>query len=539
MAFDPNKYIAQKSQVAKSTGRISDTVIDSVGEPSGFDPDAYLQKKATPPTQKQPSLLDRGQAALEGFGDMATFGYLPQLQAGAAKVVDKLAGFEDEPYVKTRDKFIRRGERLAEEMPGSYLAGQAAGAIVTPGMGMGKAATLGVKVARAGLIGAGTGLVMNPGDTEGEVSGLQLEERGKNALKSGAIGGAGQSAVGLAGKGLSKWAEKGKGLQKASNTMAVTAAGAKTGELNKLYNKKTIAEVGEFLKKEKLVGPGKTVNDTLEGADKILQDTGAKIRVIYERAKGQVLSPTQMADELNSVFEAELKGKAGGRQILARVQGELDNLRDMGDVADIERVLNFRRGLDDLINYDKAVRDMPGAQQALKKMRDHLKERIEKEISSMRPEDIGPLKELNKRYWGAAEAESIAKRAVAREESKMILGLPELIVGSAVGGAGAVNDVAQGQPEDVLASLAKGALAGVAFKGARKYGPGLGVVAADKGGKLLQMDPTRFPAKAGAGLLERAAPGIIGSGSARLQKKKNKKRKDERPSGAGLLSGVE
>jgi len=136
--------------------------------------------------------------------------------------------------------------------------------------------------------------------------------------------------------------------------------------------------------------------------------------------------------------------------------------------------------------------------------------------------------------------ESIGRNAMAREESKMILGLPELIVGGGVGLGSAAQDIAQGQPEDIVGSLATGALAGGLLKGARKYGPGLMVSGASGMGKVLQADPTGRLAGKGAGLLNKVSPEAVGSAAPRILGPKNKKKKNERGLvSPGLLGGVE
>lgn len=530
--FDPNKpFTVASNDVAQLR-------TPEINQKPKFDPNKPFEPEEAP-VQADGGYLKDAEAALQGFGQAATFGYLPQLQAAASKGIEYLRGDEPSDYVKTRDEFIKRDQSLAENSPKSYLAGQVGGAVATPGMGVGKAATTAGKIGKAALAGAATGALYNPGDVEGELSGLQLKDRGVNAVKGGTMSGAAQTAGSAVEKGLSAWANKGKGLEKASNTLALTAAGAKTGELKKLYDKNAMERVGKFLKDENLVGPGKTIEQTLDGASKIADEAGAEIAEIYKKAGSQTLAPTKIAEELDQVFSKELKGKAGGRQILSRIQSELENLKDLGPEAGVGEVLQFRRGIDDLINYDKSVADMPGAQQALKRMRDFLKDKLEGEVSKVDPADLERLKALNKRYWAASEAESIGKRAFAREESKMILGLPELIVGGAYGGANAVNSAVSGQPEDMLTSAGKGLLAAGGMKAARTYGPGLLVKGAAVGGRLLQKDPTAMlarPISKGIGLIPE---GMIGAGVPRLGGSSRLKEKEKVKSSSGLMGSNE
>lgn len=186
-----------------------------------FDPSRPFEQVKTP-ASKSGGLLGMGEAFIEGIGNAGTLGYLPQINAMVAKGVDKLAGFEDDGYVANRDYFAKRGEKLAEENPGSYVAGNLVGAVgmPVPGLGVGKIAkTAGLlpKLGQAAKTGAIMGAAYNPGEEYGRVDPIQLKKRAMNAgtgLLAGPALTLGGAAVGkgveLGGKGL-KLASKGAG----------------------------------------------------------------------------------------------------------------------------------------------------------------------------------------------------------------------------------------------------------------------------------------------------------------------------------------
>lgn len=164
--------------------------------------------------QQPPAPSRPGQAALEGFGETATLGYLPQIQAGIEKILPnptadadaklKAMGIDvpEQSYVQMRDENIARQGQLAKQNPGASMAGKGAGIVASmamplPGAAMGK-------VARSALQGGITGAAYNPGDVKGEVNPLQLEERAPNAALGTLFGTAG----GLAGKGIGALANK-------------------------------------------------------------------------------------------------------------------------------------------------------------------------------------------------------------------------------------------------------------------------------------------------------------------------------------------
>lgn len=173
---------------------------------------------------------EKAQATLEGFGNAATAGNLARLQAAAEPYTDKLfdavtggnvskdAKYD---YVKARDQNVNRQEAQARDMPGYYYGGEAAGtlaALEAPGAIAGRAGLLAsgakydpflkkaieiapsrlqqaLSVAKTGAGGAALGLAANPGDVEGQESGLQLGERLQNAKRGLALGLAGGAAA--------------------------------------------------------------------------------------------------------------------------------------------------------------------------------------------------------------------------------------------------------------------------------------------------------------------------------------------------------
>lgn len=142
----------------------------------------------------------RAQSELEGFGNGATLGYLPHLQAAAEPVTTAIgnavtgADVEPDSYVESRDRNIARQKLQAEEHPGSVMAGKLAGGLATtiaaaPLMGETAALSGLQKLEHAGKIGAGVGALQNPGDKEGVVDdGGQLADRVTNAGIGAGIG---------------------------------------------------------------------------------------------------------------------------------------------------------------------------------------------------------------------------------------------------------------------------------------------------------------------------------------------------------------
>lgn len=174
---------------------------------------AQLEAQHTAPTPKSDG-GGAGMAALEGFGQTATLGYLPQLQAMAEKPMAKVMDFftgnnvaEQMPdYVQRRDENIQRQAQQASAHPMASMAGKAAGigaTLLAPGAAAAKGAGAAAKIGRGAAMGAAQGAAYNPGDQEGVVDPVQVSERTQNALLGGLTGGA-LSSVGAAAAPLAR-----------------------------------------------------------------------------------------------------------------------------------------------------------------------------------------------------------------------------------------------------------------------------------------------------------------------------------------------
>jgi len=208
-----------------------------------------------------------GQAALEAYGNTVSLGYLPQLQAKAEPITDRIYNMfsddendvepapwsqlysNEEDYIAARDSNINRQVGLAEENPKANFAGQAAGvvnlALMTGGGGAGAAAK------QAAKAGAAYGLLANPGDVEGIVDEMQLTPRLRNSV-IGAITGAGaQKGVQLIGKYSKPLAQK---LMKIAERRAAKALGLQK-HLAKKMTQDQIDDVGRYALDEDIIKP--------------------------------------------------------------------------------------------------------------------------------------------------------------------------------------------------------------------------------------------------------------------------------------------
>ena len=269
------------------------------------------------------------QAALEGFGQTASMGYLPQLQAAAETGVDKLGEFfgvgpaaadaklreqgfklPERGYVQARDENIARQEAQAKEHPGASMAGKGAGIAVTSMLPVGAAkgaASFGGAALRGAATGAAQGAAYNPGDVKGEVSPLQLEDRGKNALIGGAVG----APLGAIGHGVTKLADKSRMVDKVKDSAGLSRNVKQ--EINtalKGVNEKYISPRAAQVKKLQQGQVSEINPDRLKGISPGLDALSARMAGKVNEQGRRVL-PDVKADRLRQLLDARAGYNAG------------------------------------------------------------------------------------------------------------------------------------------------------------------------------------------------------------------------------------
>jgi hypothetical protein len=504
MAFNPDAYLKEKAGGGSKGG--------------GFDPDAYLASAAAPKKPEPNDPAGAAQAALEHFGNSASLGYLPQLQAGVEQALPdpsadvdsklKAQGFKidqkNPDYVSARDANIRRMNQEAADYPGASLAGTLAGAVTsgaaTSAIAPINAATKLGRIAQAAKAGALLGSVANPGDIEGEISPIQVGGRIKGALGGAAVGAAGQGAIeGISsvGKTLANLPNK---LQGKAEERAFKSAGAMLKDYRKADKEGRINEIGRFMLDNELVKPGMNVNDVAEGSAKIRNDLGDAIGQAYDKAAAALqgadvpaanLSPAKLADEFMSEFGAAQKGAPGGGARLKSVQAVVDDLKSLPGDGGFTAVNKFRQALDDLVYaHDKTPGTLPETKQGLAALRSWLDQRVDGAISAVDRATKGRVSQdlptLNRQYGLASEVSKISRDQALRQNANRFFSPTDY----ASAATGAVAGAATGDDlESKLRNAAVGASLGVANRAARRYGTPLVSQGLDKAGALLGKTP--------------------------------------------------
>lgn len=584
--FNPDDFITQ----AKAAGM------------SGFNPDDFIAKAGAPAEKTSAPM-----AALEGFGNGALAGHLPQAQAATEKAIDwvteklgvgpaavdaelRAKGIKvpEKPYVQMRDENLERQAQEVEEHPVASTAGLITGAVTSAPIygGLGKLALgaakaipgiagganlveAGMGAKNLGLIGrtaqsaaggAIQGAIQNPGDTEGKIGGLQLDERldkAKTGAEIGAVIPGGAAIIGGVGKKLVEAPGKLKDLAEKFFSRAIGTNGPQARELSMLdpagMSGETIKKLGAFVADNKLVQAGDKPEVIANRISTFRQKVGAKIGAAYDKAEEMVSNQAfnkmtkaqkatlmaskfdrdQMIKELEQLADTQFKsGKFGDGSARQTLLKQLEDLREHPKkILSITDMQALKEAIDDKIwgaaqAQKLGMSALTPPKEPLMAIRDFLKTKMDARIAALdaafgKKSNLGStLTKLNKQYQMASTANTIAKKFFAREEGNKFLSLTDKMMM----GAGAAGGIATGAHDDdgdinlggMVTGALKGAALGAASKYARTYGiPAIAHGLRDSAG-LIQKLPAGIPsAMQAAGGLVAAAPAAAGAMAAR------------------------
>ncbi len=498
------------------------------------------------------------EAALEGFGQAATAGYLPQLQALAGGLLPKppidaelesqgftIKGPED-TYTSRRDAAIDRSTKLSQEAPVAYGAGLLGGSVATA-LPAGKALGALGKVSSvkgAAASGAAMGALQNPGDVEGEISPVQPMERIKGAATGAVIGGAAQ----VAAKGVAKAADYISKMPDRLKEFAELKAYKSAGPMKRDI-KRAMTQTGDLTRARKIgremidkgiVKAGATFDSVANAAEAERTKAGQIIRDVYESAQKEIdalpelrvnnairntkLDAGRIADELTVELSKSLKGKAGGTKAMGALEQVLGELRENGDNVNLADMQEFKRSVDAMINYDKDIFDQPLAKQGLYKLRSKINDAIQSRVGALDSvlgnKKLESLKDANRLYSIFADVEDVARNRLATEQVNRAPSLTDTIAGVGGASAGAVaGAVLTGDLEGAAKGFAIGSGAGLLNKTGRLYGNPMLTTVADKAGSALSKTPGLKTLKAAGGMLGDAPAGLIAPRLKRPEKK--------------------
>lgn len=468
---------------------------------------SYIAKHS--PKEKETSA---GMAALEHYGNQATLGYLPQIQAGVESVTPSPTSSLDSDlakqgfkisqsapsYVESRDANLKRLAKQSEEHPGAALAGDVLGvgasALLTSALGkaiqgnqaLRASASLGPltesatkaariidplkRTAEAAKTGAILGAVSNPSDVEGELNPFQIDERldrAKLGAKTGAIVQGGMEVLGPLAKRASAW-YRGKAGEKGT-----AALGARKADMKKL-GEKGAQELGNDALDQGIVVPLSTPASVARKAGAMKEKVGEELGDLISSAEqggapkidGAKLGLDLLDDQ---AVNAARKTPGAGAMYNSAIQ-EAEVLAQNGEMT-LSQAHALRKRIDQQINFNKKRTDLPaGAQEVLYKIRDGINNAMNEAINSIQGVGADQLKKLNREYSKLSRMDEMAAERIAMNAANRTIGLTDSIAG----GAGFAAGFASGDGlEDRLKRGAVGLGLGLVNKGGRTFGSGL------------------------------------------------------------------
>jgi len=407
--------------------------------------DSFLAQHAqSGPTEK----TSAGMAALEHYGNTASMGYLPHLQAGVEKLLPnptadvdaalKAEGFSvpsnDQGYISARDENIKRLETQSKEHPvasgiGTGL-GIAAGALM-PAAQISKTAGLGAKMLQGAKTGALYGAIANPGDTEGEYSPVQLGGRAKNVAIGAGIGAAAPAVV----AGVEKSGSVVKDyLKKKAALKATRALGRPTPtEAARMAATGEDVALGRELLDEGAIPVLGTPGRIAKRVDALKEETGEQIGSLIDRGGDQKLIDAERLgiEILDSPELAQMRTTPGMENTAAMIEKQVETLAKNGKLT-LKEAQKLRQGIDKSINFNKSAPDMRGAQEGLYRQRTAIRNAMSDAIDSLPGNsEKGALLKANRKYGRLADASDILEKEIGRDQANRSISLTDTIAGAA------------------------------------------------------------------------------------------------------------
>jgi hypothetical protein len=453
-----------------------------------------LQRESDP----QSEAGSPAEAALQGFGQGATLGYLPHLQALAEPAVTKgldiITGqnqSKDLPgYLERRDQWAKTLEQLQVNNPKSFAGGQVAGgltsAFIAPQAALSKGASIPLRI--GAQVGAGAAIrgAMNPGDTQGAIEPIQYQERISNVASPMAIGI--DAAIPLAGPALGYISKK-AGAQ--AERLAFKSLGPYARDSMKAFGNDKVNSIGRTMLNTGVVGGGlpKRYETLANDIAKIRSESGEKLGALVEQmaqketGKPIGVSRSKVADKLQSELISPEVDAAGVANRNSKMQEYIDQFRRGGspigeagpqipdDQIPLLQAEMKKRGIANEINWDRLPgADIPDSEAFNRKLLSQLRGEVEaggEVLANKTGFDVGQFRKLKDEYGNLSAAESIAEKRSAKEYANRLLSPSDYGVGMVGAGVGALIDAT---PEDRVKHAAMGGVLALANHAARKYG---------------------------------------------------------------------
>lgn len=485
---------------------------------------------------------------IQGFGQSAALGYLPELQAATYPAFEKIGNMfgggqdaGDQALQKIganvpKDDYAQRLAQMQAQdkalrgSPG-YIGGQVVGSIFSPALLAPGAAAGRIGGAAAAALAPSESGLLNLGKSVGTgaaIGAIQNPEENQTRLgnaETGALFGGGLNLVGKGiSKGLSGLANASENLKNFAENSALRSAGGQKSQLNKLINRKSGGdisnEVGRFILDENLAPPGASGQAILDNISKVKDNAAQEMDRIYSvidksgRA-GQFKTENTIGKILDEA-KTEASKKIGGAKAIEDLQNALTELAPNPKTMSLDEMRRITTDLGKLTNWFDTTASKPANDtrqavmaKAYGAARDVLNERADALSNNVRGNLGKELRDVNRKWFLASTAETLGQNKAAQEGNKF-LSLTDTMAGIGGAAAGAVS----GHPEAVALAvpMALGA------KALRTYGPGAQALGADALSKIANLpDSAKEALLSSANRIDALSPYLTGAQGANIE----------------------
>lgn len=459
-------------------------------------------------------LANAGSAAVQGFGQGASLGYLPQMQAAIEPMVNKIGDAITGKdvydtmgnYTQRRDEASAHLAKVQNDNPKSFVGGALAGGLTTglavPGGALAEGTGLAAKTAASVGSGVAMRALQNPGDKTGELDPLQTGQRLSNMsdLKSLAI----DAAVPLVGPALSG---AGNAAANVAQRAGFKSLGPYARQAMQSMSKGEINSVGQTLLDTGAIGGmPKSYENLAKKISDLKNESGQRLGQTVEQMSqaengmgsgAQIgLSRNQIGNDLEKTLISPNLDVAGIPEKNAKLSEYIANWKRGGLPADAAGPINDqlpllqaemkKRGTGDSINWNRLPdADIPVNEEFNRALYGKLRSGVEdggEQLAQKTGFDVDAFKDQKNEFGNLATAENIANQRARKEFANRMISPSDYGVGIVAGGAGLLMPGAS--PEDRMKHGAMGLLAGLANHGARKYGNQLMSMGANNASQL-------------------------------------------------------
>lgn len=463
-------------------------------EPIAFEPEGEAEVVA-PPAEKEVPLSRKLSAALQGYGQMAGMGYMPQLQALAGWVPEQVMsyaqGVEPKSYTELRDQFSEHDKNLQMDAPAAYTTGTATGigaSMLIPGGAAAKGASLLSKIGKGAAVGGAMAAAQNPGDTKGEISPLQLSDRLKNSRWGFALGGAAPAVVGGTGKLL----------EKGANSLAFRSLGsfARDARINHDYGR--VGDIGRSLLDNKVIGWIPRGFGTLaKRAKAVGTEAGQDIEKYIDEVEAAVqrgeisgIDRAKILKELETMLVDDdiAKGVAGAAESNDKIRKLIEN-SDGPDLT-VKQSWAKKQLADDRSGWKKPkdvdLTDEESFNRTLAKSHKAGIEDAAQRFEKKTGKKVGTYDEKARKYSHLTTAERILRM---REGHELARRMTAPLIGSGLNVASVLTGDGKKDFDSLAEAALKGAVVGKGLQYANRFGPQVGAKGMDALSKIAKTNP--------------------------------------------------